>query len=169
MQEQFSKGNAGKRSGAHAPLDLEADWSYLRANLDHPAHRLGGRLGSGLADWLLRRLHSTSVPPPQLSILARIALSPRQSLTLVEVEGIHVLVGSSADGPPSFFRLSADGPNSDSESDRAWERMMKQKVAGTEALGAGKPSRSAPPWPQLSGPGTRQTGRMRLAGRVSWV
>lgn len=170
MQEQYGKANSANRS-AYAPLDLEADWNYLRANLDHPTHRLGGRLGSGLAGWLLARLHATPAPPPQLSILARIALSPRQSLTLVEVEGIHVLVGSSPDGPPSFFRLSVDGHNAENGSDHEWERTMSRKITGTEAPGPSKGGRSAPWRPQLAaaGAGERQKSRIRLAGRVSWI
>ena len=179
MRENSGQENFGKRRTDYAPLDyaqldLDADWSYLRANLDHPAHRMTGRLGSQLAAWLSRRLHASSAPPAQLSILARIALGPRQSLALVEAEGVHVLVGTSADGPPSFFSLAGDSGRS---ADRALNRETpflsgasantpqpgRRDVPASRPLGLNSGSQSS------SQAGLRSFVRPRLASRVSWV
>ena len=170
MREKPGRENFGKRRGDYAPLDLEADWSYLRANLDHPAHRMGSRLGSGLAAWLSRYLHTSSAPPSQLSILARIGLGPRQSLALVEAEGVHVLVGTSADGPPSFFSLSGG-------SGRRAEDALDREISFLSGAGSNtpQPGRRDPaeirPVGLNSGSqaGLRPSSRPRLAGRVSWV
>ena len=174
MREKPGQENFGKRRTDYASLDLEADWSYLRANLDHPVHGMGSRLGSGLAAWLSRRLHASSAPPPQLSILARIALSPRQSLTLVEAEGVHVLVGTSADGPPSFFPLAGG-------SGRKADDALDRDIAFLSAANANQPQsgrRDAPVSRALglnsgtqsaSQAGLRPFNRPRLTSRVSWV
>jgi hypothetical protein len=174
MRGNLGQENFGKRRSDYAPLDLEADWSYLRANLDHPSHRMASRLGSGLAAWLSRRLHASSAPPPQLSILARIALGPRQSLALVEAEGVHVLVGTSADGPPSFFSLAEDsGRDVDHRFDKEISlpygagantpQSGRREVPAGRALGLNSRSQ-----PGLQA-GLRPFNRPRLAGRVSWV
>jgi flagellar biosynthesis protein FliO len=174
MRENLGQENFGKRRTDYAPLDLEADWSYLRANLDHPAHRMASKLGSGLAAWLSRRLHASASPAPQLSILARIALGPRQSLALVEAEGVHVLVGTSADGPPSFFSLadgsghSADQPLNPEISFPSGAGSNPPQPGGSDSptgrrLGLNSGSQSS------SQAGLRPLSRSRLAGRVSWV
>jgi flagellar biogenesis protein FliO len=111
-------------------------------------------------------LHTASTPAPQLSILARISLGPRQSVALVEAEGVRLLVGTSADGPPSFYPLAGcSGVNPDRDSDRAASAMQESESshgdardrmpAGSVAIG--------------SNGGARTTSRMRLTGRVSWV
>ena len=183
MRENLGKENFGKRRTDYAPLDyarldLEADWSYLRANLDHPAHRMASRLGSGLAAWLSRHLHASSAPPPQLSILARIALGPRQSLALVEAEGVHVLVGTSADGPPSFFSLAGD---SSRDADRPTDRMADLERSllagfasnapqlGRRAASSSRPLGLSSGWQAGLQASSRPLGRPRLTGRVSWV
>jgi len=179
MREQFGKDKPEGQRGDYAPLDLEADWSYLRANLDHPAHGMGNRLGSGLAQWLLRRFHSSSAPAPQLSILARIALGPRQSLVLVEAKGVHLLVGASTEGAPSFFSLTPNSgtPNSgyspERQTDRAWESALQQTahVSGGDVTSGVVRSRRVVPGSGVTGgsvPG-RPANRLRLTGRVSWV
>lgn len=63
-----------------------------------------------LAGWLLERLRPPRRPPPQLAVIERIALGPRQSLALVEAEGRRFLVATSADGAPAFHAL--DEPES---------------------------------------------------------
>jgi Flagellar biosynthesis protein, FliO len=64
----------------------------------------------GLAAWLLARLRRAPRPRPRLTLLERIALAPRQSLALVEAEGRHLLVVTSAEGGSAFYPL--DGPHS---------------------------------------------------------
>jgi Flagellar biosynthesis protein, FliO len=63
----------------------------------------------GLAGWLLGRLHVSQRPKPQLALLERIALAPRQSLALVEAEGRRFLVATSTEGAPTFYALDEQG------------------------------------------------------------
>jgi len=171
MREQRGKEGFGVRRSDYTALELETDWNYLRANLDHPAHRMGSRLGSGLAEWLFRRLHSTTAPAPQLSILARIALGPRQSLALVEAEGVHLLVGTSADGPPSFFSLRGSGGGYaeravDSAVDSVVDSVVDSNV--DRVWRPGLEPGTGPSDGAASAAG-RKPARPRLTGRVSWV
>ena len=59
----------------------------------------------GLAGWLLDRLRSGSRRQPRLELVERIALAPRQSLSLVEAEGRRFLVVTSPEGSPAFYAL----------------------------------------------------------------
>lgn len=59
----------------------------------------------GLAGWLMGRLRGGRHSEPRLAVLERIALAPRQSLTLVEAEGRRFLVATSQDGSPAFYAL----------------------------------------------------------------
>jgi|SRR6185503_9924816 len=42
---------------------------------------------------------------PRLAILERVAVAPKQTVALLEVEGEKLLVGTSQEGAPRFFRL----------------------------------------------------------------
>ena len=59
----------------------------------------------GLAGWLLARLRRDARPRPNLALLERITLAPRQSLALVEAEGRRFLIATSAEGAPAFYAL----------------------------------------------------------------
>jgi flagellar biogenesis protein FliO len=59
----------------------------------------------GLAGWLLNRFRSGGRRQPQLALLERITLAPRQSLALVEAEGRRFLVATSPEGAPAFYAL----------------------------------------------------------------
>jgi flagellar biogenesis protein FliO len=59
----------------------------------------------GWAGWLMARLGRRNQHQPQLELLERIALGPRQSLALVDAAGRRVLVAFSADGGPVFYPL----------------------------------------------------------------
>lgn len=59
----------------------------------------------GLAGWLLSRFRSGGRRQPQLALLERITLAPRQSLALVEAEGRRFLVATSPEGAPAFYAL----------------------------------------------------------------
>jgi Flagellar biosynthesis protein, FliO len=59
----------------------------------------------GIAGWLLAHFHSDKRPQPRLTILERVTLAPRQSLTLIEAEGRTLLVATSPDCAPTFFAL----------------------------------------------------------------
>jgi len=60
---------------------------------------------TGLAGWLLARLRGYRRDAPRLVVLERIALAPRQSLALVEAEGLRFLVATSPEGTPAFHAL----------------------------------------------------------------
>jgi flagellar biogenesis protein FliO len=60
-----------------------------------------GWLISRVADRFRRGLRNQ----PRLALVERIALAPRQSLALVEVEGRRFLVATSSDGSPAFYPL----------------------------------------------------------------
>jgi len=59
----------------------------------------------GLAGWVLGRLRSGGRRRPRLELVERIALAPRQSLSLVEAEGRRFLVVTSPEGSPAFYAL----------------------------------------------------------------
>jgi flagellar biogenesis protein FliO len=68
--------------------------------------RMGNASGHGLAGWLIRKLRGREHRRPQLELLERITLAPRQSLALVEVEGRRILIATSPEGGPAFFPLA---------------------------------------------------------------
>jgi hypothetical protein len=55
---------------------------------------------------MLMKLRGKGRPRPQLAVLERITLAPRQSLTLIEASGRRLLVATSADGTPAFYPVS---------------------------------------------------------------
>jgi len=65
------------------------------------------RLSAGLAGWLLARVARGNKSQPRLAVIERIALTPRQSLLLVEAEGRSLLVATSPEGaaPVKHFML----------------------------------------------------------------
>jgi len=67
---------------------------------------LAGQGPGGLTGWLLRRLRrGNNGSGPRLALLERIALTPKQSLALVEAEGRRFLVATPAEGSPVFYAL----------------------------------------------------------------
>jgi flagellar biogenesis protein FliO len=75
----------------------------------------------GLACWLASRLRGELRPRPQLAVLERITLAPRQSLTLIEASGQRLLVATSADGTPAFY------PVSGSRRQAGWQDKSQEK------------------------------------------
>ncbi len=65
-----------------------------------------GTLSSGGLGWLLRLWQRASQTPARLAVIERISLGPRQSLALVEAEGVRLLVATSPDAGATFFPLS---------------------------------------------------------------
>jgi hypothetical protein len=63
------------------------------------------RGGGGLGVWLLERLRGRRRAEARLALLERISLAPRQSLALVEADGLRILVATSAEGGPAFYPL----------------------------------------------------------------
>ena len=68
----------------------------------------------GWAGWLMGRLRASGRARPQLRLVERIALAPRQSLALVEAEGRRFLVATAQDGAPAFYPLERSGIRSGS-------------------------------------------------------
>ena len=61
----------------------------------------------GMAGWLLARWRKGPARP-RLELVERIALGPRQWLSLIEAEGRRVLVATSAEGGPAFYALNEE-------------------------------------------------------------
>ena len=59
----------------------------------------------GVAGWLLERFRAGGRQRPRLELVERITLAPRQSLSLVEAEGLRFLVVTSPEGSPAFYPL----------------------------------------------------------------
>lgn len=70
----------------------------------------------GLVRWLRDRLHRPARRQPQLTLLERIALAPRQSLALVEADGQRLLVATSPECAPAFYALNCDARISETRS-----------------------------------------------------
>ena len=64
----------------------------------------------GLAGWLLGKLQGQGRRPPQLTLLERINIAPKQSLALVEAGGRRFLVATSPEGSPAFYALDDRAP-----------------------------------------------------------
>jgi len=84
--------------------------SGLTAPVAGRARAAGGTpVAGGLSGWLMKCgaawFSGVRRPGPRLELLERIALAPKQSLALVEVEGRRFLVATSAEGSPAFFAL----------------------------------------------------------------
>jgi hypothetical protein len=75
---------------------------------ENEAEAGAARAIGGWTRWLVDRLRSGPSRPPRLALIERIALAPRQSLSLVEADGRHFLVATSAEGGPAFFSLDPD-------------------------------------------------------------
>lgn len=65
---------------------------------------MAGPLGS-LTAWLLDPMRRRQGMRPQLRLIERISLAPRQSLALIEVEGKRLLVATAPEGAPTFHPL----------------------------------------------------------------
>jgi flagellar biogenesis protein FliO len=72
----------------------------LSAKISHAPTGVGG-----VADWILRRFGARSRPTPNLALLERITLGPRQTLSLVEADGRRLLIATSPEGSPAFYSL----------------------------------------------------------------
>jgi hypothetical protein len=70
---------------------------------DSGTGRVGRAILGGLTGWVLAKVRREGRPRPQLAILERITLAPRQSLALIEASGQRLLVATSADGTPAFY------------------------------------------------------------------
>jgi hypothetical protein len=69
----------------------------------------------GLAGWLAALVIQKRRPAHRLELIERITLAPRQSLALIEAEGMRLLVATSAEGPPAFYNLNGHSSAGDHE------------------------------------------------------
>jgi len=155
------KGKHAGNSNESTQLDWDRDWSYLRAHLDNPRHQLAKRLASGLAAWLFNHWQPSLARPVRLALIARIPLGPRQSVALVEAEGMHLLVATSADGAASVFPLTPSAPSRP-------PGLSVEPVLSTDGPGAPAgftQNRIFPPRTNRVG---RAAKRLGFPGRVSW-
>jgi hypothetical protein len=81
----------------------------------------------GVTAWVFERIRRRSAMRSRMAVLEKISFAPRQSLALIEVDGERVLVGSSQDGSPQFYRLNAISRS------RTQKRCTEIPVEGTVA------------------------------------
>jgi len=143
-----------------AMTDLEGDLGYLRTHLDSPGHSLANRLGSGLIGRFLRGWQISAARPARLALIARIELGARPTVALIEADGQRLLVASSADGAPSFFRLNG-GESGSSES-------LPMALESDPIAGETKPWAIRRKLSRRSGFGVQSARLTRPGGRVSW-
>jgi hypothetical protein len=156
-------------AGGLATSGWDGDWSYLRANLDSPRHRLTQRLSSGLASWILNNWRPFSAPPARLAMIARVTLGPRQALSLVEADGAQVLVATSGDGPASFLPLHpAPAPSESCTSTEHLAPPLPGAVSSDAASSASELPIRDPELASSPGVARRLSRRVGAAGRVSW-
>lgn len=60
----------------------------------------------GLAGWLLERIGHSSKTRPRLALVERISLAPRQTVSLLEVDGQKLLIATAPESSPSFCLLN---------------------------------------------------------------
>ena len=81
----------------------------------------------GVRAWIYERIHRRAAAQPRLAVVEKICFAPRQTLSLIEVDGERLLVGTSPDGSPQFYPLRAGSR------DRSKKRCTKIPVEGTVA------------------------------------
>jgi hypothetical protein len=107
----------------------DADSGARNLNLgSNGQSRSGLRIAGGLTGWLLKRMRGEGRPRPQLAVLERITLAPRQSLALIEAGGQRLLVATSADGTPAFYPVGVC-PEQAARRSRSTERVSRGRVS----------------------------------------
>ena len=81
----------------------------------------------GVKAWIYERIHRRAGGRSRLAVVEKICFAPRQTLSLIEVDGEMVLVGASQDGSPQFLRLTR------SSRSRTQKRCTEIPVEGTVA------------------------------------
>jgi Flagellar biosynthesis protein, FliO len=90
----------------------------------------------GWAGWLMARLRGAGRPQPQLRLLERIAIAPRQTLALVEAEGRRFLLATSGDGAPAFYPLEEPERRTGSHRAAHGMRTPPSRTAPSESFSA---------------------------------
>ena len=94
----------------------DANWSYLRANLDNPRYYLLRKFAAELASWKLFDWRPAAERPRRLEVVARIPIGPHQSVALIEADEVRVLAAISGDGAVSIFPIPEMKPAEPMES-----------------------------------------------------
>jgi flagellar biogenesis protein FliO len=81
----------------------------------------------GVRAWIYERIHRRAGGQARLAVVEKICFAPRQTLSLIEVDGERILVGTSQDGSPQFYPLRA------SSRSRTKNRCTEIPVEGTIA------------------------------------
>lgn len=66
---------------------------------------------TGIVGRLFGHIHQIAATPRRLAVVQRISVGPRQSIALIEADGEALLVGTSSEGPPQFYRISSKSPS----------------------------------------------------------
>ena len=116
VQDQTGKDQAGKDRSDEVRLN------EVRFDLD-PASVSAGQVDAAssqeaapIREWpkrilkwmttgLLRSWRRSTARPARLALIERIALGPKQSLVLVEVDGVRLLIATSGEAASAFFSL----------------------------------------------------------------
>jgi flagellar biogenesis protein FliO len=77
-----------------------------------------GGLAIRLIEWLRQKRAGRGRALSRLALLDRIALAPKQSLALVEVDGRRFLVATSQEGAPAFCALPGGGRSAEHRAQR---------------------------------------------------
>ena len=113
---RFAGNGAGKGRSEEGQVDED------RFNLDQesvsagPVNAASSSQAAPARDWprwifeqmassLLRPWRRSTVRPARLAVIERIALGPKQSLMLVEADGVRLLVATSSEAASAFFLL----------------------------------------------------------------
>ncbi len=95
-EDQF---NLDQESVNTGPVNIAS--SPEAARLREWCKRILGWMTAGL----LRSWRRSTTHPARLALIERIALGPKQSLVLVEVDGVRLLVATSSEAASAFFSL----------------------------------------------------------------
>jgi flagellar biogenesis protein FliO len=104
--------------------------AFTSESRERAANR-NSRLVNGLASIarLARRWRVSTARPARLAVIERVALGPRQSLMLVEAEGVHLLVATSADGAPAFYPLPSSPVTSQGLKSAQTSRKLQGRIS----------------------------------------
>jgi hypothetical protein len=153
-------------------VDRDAErigWGNSREMLERPRwNARSNEIARGIGTWLLGRWRRSAACPAQMALIERIPLGPKQSLSLVEADGVRVLVATSADGSAVFFALS----NSPSAAP-ALAGAVQSNTPQTKSFHQAGREKSAPLQSdrQALRRGAREVAiphRLGFQGRISW-
>lgn len=148
---RFAKGRDHKDRSAESQTDEN------RFNLDHesvntgpenehkrPVSASSSLQAASVRNWprrilewamvgLLRSWQRSTARPARLAVIERISLGPKQSLVLVEADGVRLLVATSGEAASAFFPLSSPASVASIENGAALSPSVPSGVAPTDS------------------------------------